>query len=67
MERVFAAAREAGAYGAFLSGAGSTILAFSPPGRTGAVAAAMQQVAEASGLAAETMVVAADNTGARVS
>ncbi len=67
MERVFAAAREAGAYGAFLSGAGSTILAFSPPGRTRAVAAAMHQVAEASGLAAETMVVAADNTGAMVS
>ena len=64
MPHVFAAAREAGAYGAFLSGAGSAILAFSPPDRAPAVAEAMRQAATAADVPADTMVVPADNRGA---
>ncbi len=67
MDRVFQAAREAGAYGAFLSGAGSTVLAFSPPERTTQVAEAMRQVAESAEVACETMDAPVDTTGAVVS
>jgi homoserine kinase len=66
MDAIFAAAREAGAYGAFLSGAGSTVLAFSPPDRADRVAAAMRRAADAADVAADTMVAPTENTGAVV-
>ncbi|PTX99753.1 hypothetical protein DB346_18215 [Verrucomicrobia bacterium LW23] len=75
---IIAAAEEAGALGAFLSGAGSSIMALvledgavsSEPG-TGlatshAVAEAMQQAAARHGLKSEPMLLKADNSGVRV-
>jgi homoserine kinase len=61
------AAREAGALGACLSGAGSTILAFVAPGAdTAPVEAALQREAAACGLAGRIAVVAPRNHGAHV-
>jgi homoserine kinase len=58
------AARAAGALGAFLSGAGSTVLAFVAPGADPVpVERALAAAAEAEGLAGRTRVVAPRNTG----
>jgi len=58
------AARAAGALGAFLSGAGSTVLAFVAPGvDPGPVEAALADAAAAEGLAGHTRVVAPRNRG----
>ncbi len=58
------AARAAGALGAFLSGAGSTVLAFVAPGvDPGPVEAARADAAAAEGLAGHTRVVAPRNRG----
>jgi homoserine kinase len=67
MDRIFAAARAGGAYGAFLSGAGSTILAFTAPERAEQAAEAMRLAAEAAGVPADTMIAPTDNAGAQVS
>ncbi len=58
------AARAAGALGAFLSGAGSTVLAFVGPGvDPGPVEAALADAAAAEGLAGHTRIVAPRNHG----
>jgi homoserine kinase len=58
------AARQAGALGAFLSGAGSTICAFVAPGADPApVEAALRAEADACGLAGRTAIVAPRNHG----
>ena len=67
LPRLTGAAREAGALGAFLSGAGSTVLAFVGPGmETDAVEAALRDEAAACGLAARTAIVAPRNHGPEV-
>ena len=50
MPRFFAAALDAGAHGAFLSGAGSTVLALASPERAEAVGAAFAETASAEGI-----------------
>lgn len=60
------AARAAGAYGAFLSGAGSTIAALSTPERTPQILAAMAAVVAEQGLRSRTLVAHIDRVGARV-
>lgn len=63
---IIAAANDAGAYGSYLSGGGSTVAAFVSP-RTGeAVAAAMLESARAHGLEATTRVVALSEAGTEV-
>jgi len=52
-DEVVAAAREAGAFGATLSGSGSTVLALAPVDRAAAAAGAMREAWEALGIAAE--------------
>jgi homoserine kinase len=52
-DAVCAAARAAGAWGATLSGAGSSVIALAPPARAGAAAVAMADAWRASGVAAE--------------
>ncbi len=67
LPRMTMAAREAGALGAFLSGAGSTILAFVAPGGDAApVEAALRDEADACGLAGRIAVVEPRNHGAHV-
>jgi homoserine kinase len=67
LPRLTGAAREAGALGAFLSGAGSTVLAFvAPGGESDAVEAAFRDEAVACGLAGRTAVVAPRNHGPEV-
>ena len=67
LPRMTMAAREVGALGAFLSGAGSTILAFVAPGGDAApVEAALRDEAGACGLAGRIAVVEPRNHGARV-
>ena len=67
LPRLTMAAREAGALGAFLSGAGSTILAFvAPGGDTAPVEAALREEAVACGLAGRIAIVEPRNHGARV-
>ena len=62
------AARAAGALGAFLSGAGSTVLAFTGPGADPRpVERALAEAAEAEGLAGRIQVVAPRNAGPVVS
>jgi homoserine kinase len=62
-----AAAREAGALGACLSGAGSTVVAFSDsPGPADAIGLAMMAAAEAAGLSGAVRVVGIRNLPARV-
>jgi homoserine kinase len=64
LPRLTGAARAAGALGAFLSGAGSTVLAFVAPGvDAGPVERALAGAAEAQALAGHTRVVAPRNTG----
>jgi homoserine kinase len=66
MPKMIAAAQEAGAYGAYLSGGGSTIAAFVSPDAGDVVAAAMAEVARAEGLAATTRVVGLRAAGTEV-
>lgn len=67
LPRLTMAAREAGALGAFLSGAGSTVLAFVSPGADPApVEAALVAEAAACGLPGRSAVVDPCNTGAEV-
>ena len=61
------AAREAGALGAFLSGAGSTVCAFGAPGAdTASIEAALRAEAEECGLAGRVAVVAPRNRGPEI-
>jgi homoserine kinase len=67
LPRLTMAAREAGALGAFLSGAGSTVLAFVAPGEDPApIESALRAEAAAVGLAGRSAVVDPCNTGAEV-
>jgi homoserine kinase len=67
LPRLTLAARGAGALGACLSGAGSTILAFVAPGAdAGRVAAALRDEAAACGLSGRLSIVAPRNAGAHV-
>lgn len=64
LPRLTGAARAAGALGAFLSGAGSTVLAFVAPGAdAGPVEAALREAAAEVGLDGHTEVVAPRNAG----
>ena len=67
LPRLTGAAREAGALGSFLSGAGSTILAFVRPGAESApIEAALRDEAAACGLAGRVAVVTPRNRGPEV-
>ncbi len=67
LPRLTGAARAAGALGAFLSGAGSTVLAFVAPGADAApVEAALREAAEGAGLSGRTAIVAPRNRGPEV-
>jgi homoserine kinase len=66
LERVFAAARAGGAFGAALSGAGPSVLAVAREAEAPAVARRMQESLREEGLGARTLVLAADAGGARV-
>jgi homoserine kinase len=67
LPRLTGAARAAGALGAFLSGAGSTVLAFVAPGADAApVEAALAGAAAAVDLAGRTTIVAPRNTGPEI-
>jgi homoserine kinase len=66
LERVFAAARSAGALGVALSGAGPSVLAVVREPDAPAVARAMHESLRGAGLDARTLVLAADTDGARV-
>ncbi len=67
LPRLTGAARAAGALGAFLSGAGSTVLAFVAPGGDAApVEAALREAADRAGLSGRTAVVAPRNRGPEV-
>ena len=63
---LIAAAHEAGAYGAFLSGAGSTIAAITDQAQAEAVAAAMGDAARRLGISCRSGVSAVDHAGATV-
>ncbi|MDR7464543.1 MAG: homoserine kinase [Armatimonadota bacterium] len=63
---VLVAAREAGAYGAVLAGSGSTVAAFSPPGRGERVGEAMRQAFASHGVTSATRTVSVDAHGATV-
>lgn len=67
LPRLTMAAREAGALGSFLSGAGSTILAFVPPGADPApVEAALRDEAAAADLPGRPMIVEPRNRGPEI-
>lgn len=67
LPRLTGAARAAGALGAFLSGAGSTVLAFVAPGADAApVEAALREAAEGAGLSGRTAIVAPRNRGPEI-
>jgi homoserine kinase len=67
LPRLTGAARAAGALGAFLSGAGSTVLAFVAPGADAApVEAALVEAAADAGLPGRTTVVSPRNAGPRI-
>jgi len=63
---VVTAAGEAGAYGAVLAGSGSTVAAFTPPGRAERVGEAMRQAFARHSVAAEVRTVHVDTHGATV-
>ncbi|HYZ89050.1 MAG TPA: homoserine kinase [Myxococcales bacterium] len=63
---LIAAAREAGAAGAALSGAGTTVLALCAPGRAHDAASAMREAARAHGLAGRAEVMQVGVPGAKV-
>ena len=60
------AAKDAGAYTAFLSGAGPTIIAMSSPERADGVSAAMRDAAQSLGIAGRALVLAPSEQGAHV-
>jgi homoserine kinase len=66
MYPIFEAARATGAYGAYLSGGGSTVAAFVSPGVAEAVASSMLAEAARHDVQAVTRVVAMTGAGARV-
>jgi homoserine kinase len=67
LPRLTGAARAAGALGAFLSGAGSTVLAFVAPGADASpVEAALREAALAVGLDGRTAIVAPRNRGPEI-
>jgi homoserine kinase len=66
MPLLIAAAREAGAYGAFLSGAGSTILALTAPERADDVEAGLASRAAELGVAGRTVRTRPTRWGATV-
>lgn len=66
MDGVIEAALENGAYGACLSGSGPTVLAFTPPERAPAAAAAMKKTFEAGGIRTRSWALDVDLIGARV-
>jgi homoserine kinase len=67
LPRLTGAARAAGALGAFLSGAGSTVLAFvRPGGDAGPVEAALAEAAAVQGLAGRTTIVSPRNAGPEI-
>ncbi len=63
---IFQAARDAGAYGVYLSGGGSTVAAFTDAARGEDVAGAMRTAAAAHGLTADTRVCAMRAEGVSV-
>jgi homoserine kinase len=63
---VVAAARDGGALGAALSGAGPAVLALAPRGRGAAVASAMEKALAAAGRDGRGLVLRGDTAGARV-
>jgi homoserine kinase len=66
MPRFFAAALEAGAYGAFLSGAGSSILALVDPARAAAVSQAFEATARVEGIDGRAVSAKLSDQGATV-
>lgn len=66
-ETILVAARRAGALGAFISGAGSTVAAFCEVATANAIADAMAEAAVRAELPATTRVAMASTVGARVS
>jgi homoserine kinase len=60
------AAHEAGAYGAFLSGAGSTVAAFAHVEHAAAIGQAMTGIGTQRGLQCRTLVATINNVGATV-
>ncbi len=66
LPELLGAARTAGAYGAALSGAGTTVLALCPPDQAKAVAARLAEVAAARGVVGRSDVVEVGVPGARV-
>ncbi|MGQ9572621.1 MAG: homoserine kinase [Dehalococcoidia bacterium] len=65
METIFGAARQAGALAAFLSGGGSTVLAFASQGEAG-IAQAMAEAAARAGTSGGTIITAPSAAGAEV-
>jgi homoserine kinase len=66
LDRVVAAGRAAGAFGAALSGAGPSVLAVTPPPAAPAVALAMETALAGEGLAGRGRVLTPDAAGARI-
>jgi homoserine kinase len=66
MEPLFQAATRAGAYGAFLSGAGPTILALASPDKVAVVASALESEARAHGWDGRSRVIPPAASGARI-
>ena len=64
---IFSAARAAGAYAAWLSGAGSSIAAICPEGPARAIAAAMLDAAQSAGFGGRSLVTRIAGEGATVS
>lgn len=64
-DQVFAVAKEKGAYGATISGSGSTLIAYCPGEKVEAVAQAMGQVYLDAGITYRTYTLKADTQGAR--
>jgi len=63
---LLASAKSAGAYGAALSGAGSSVIALTPTDRAADVAAEMTSAANGAGVSGRAMVVAIRNRGTEV-
>ena len=66
MYDLFAAARQAGAFAAYLSGGGSTVMALTDGARAGTVAQAMAAAAEARGIAGRPLLSEPSEVGARI-
>jgi homoserine kinase len=66
LDGVLAAAREAGALGAALSGAGPSVLGLAPAGASTGVASAMTEALRKAGHSGSARVLAADTRGAQV-